>query len=276
MSALKREDYYEPSCPFCTDGLDGKQPIRRIDVSRMMGRLNAYLDRNDYDAAERHLQYWLAEAQNGNDERGALTIRNEQMGLYRKRGKREEALEAVLEGLSLLRALQFEGTLTAGTTYVNAATVYKSFGMAKEALPLYRAAQEIYEKTLPEDDARLGGLYNNMALALVDEQQYCEAEACYRKALSVMSRVEHGEAEAAITYLNLADLAAEELGLLESEEIVSAYLDKAETLLETPSLPHNGYYAFVCEKCAPTFDYFGRFAYAKELKTRSEEIYARN
>ena len=276
MSALKREDYYEPSCPFCTDGLDGKQPIRPIDVSRMMDRLNAYLDRNDYDAAERHLCYWLTEAQNGNDERGALTIRNEQMGLYRKRGKREEALEAVLEGLSLLRALQFEGTLTAGTTYVNAATVYKSFGMLKDALSLYRAAQEIYEKTLPEDDARLGGLYNNMALALVDEQQYCEAEACYRKALSVMSRVEHGEAEAAITYLNMADLAAEELGLLESEEIVSAYLDKAETLLETPSLPHNGYYAFVCEKCAPTFDYFGRFAYAKELKTRSEEIYARN
>lgn len=276
MSALKREDYEEPSCPFCTDGLDGRQPIRPIDISRMLDRLNAHLDRNDYDAAERHLQYWLAEAQNGNDERGALTIRNEQMGLYRKRGKREEALEAVLEGLSLLRALQFEGTLTAGTTYVNAATVYKSFGMAKEALPLYRAAQEIYEKELSEDDARLGGLYNNMALALVDEKQFREAEACYRKALSVMSRVEHGEAEAAITYLNMADLAAEELGLLESEEIVSAYLDKAETLLETPSLPHNGYYAFVCEKCAPTFDYFGRFAYAKELKTRSEEIYARN
>ena len=276
MSALKREDYEEPSCPFCTDGLDGKQPIRPIDVSRMIDRLNAYLDRNDYDAAERHLQYWLAEAQNGNDERGALTIRNEQMGLYRKRGKREKALEAVREGLSLLHTLQFEGTLTASTTYVNAATVYKSFGMAKEALPLYRAAQEIYEKELSEDDARLGGLYNNMALALADEKQFQEAEACYRKALSVMAQVEHGEAEAAITYLNLADLAAEELGLLESEAIVSAYLDKAETLLETPTLPHNGNYAFVCEKCAPTFDYFGRFAYAKELKTRSEEIYARN
>ena len=276
MYALKREDYYEPSCPFCTDGLDGKKTIRPIDLSRMMDRLNAYLDRNDYDAAERHLQYWLAEAQNGNDERGALTIRNEQMGLYRKRGKREEALEAVRQGLSLLHTLQFEGTLTAGTTYVNAATVYKSFGMAKEALPLYRAAQEIYEKELPEDDARLGGLYNNMALALADEKQFREAESCYRKALSVMAQVEHGEAEAAITYLNMADLAAEELGLLESEEIVSAYLDKAEALLETASLPHNGNYAFVCEKCAPTFDYFGRFAYARELKERSEEIYARN
>lgn len=275
MDALKREDYAEPSCPFCTDGLDGKKTVHPIDVCRMTEKLNAYLDRNNYDAAERHLQYWLAEAQNGNDERGALSVRNEQMGLYRKRGKREEALNAVRQALSLLRALQFEGTLTAGTTYVNAATVYKAFGMAKDALPLYRAAQEIYEKSLREDDARLGGLYNNMALALADEKQFREAEACYRKALTVMAQVEHGEAEAAITYLNMADLAAEELGLLASEEIVSAYLDKAEALLQTPTLPRNGYYAFVCEKCAPTFDYFGRFAYARELKERSEEIYAR-
>lgn len=275
MDALKREDYAEPSCPFCTDGLDGKKTVHPIDVCRMTEKLNAYLDRNNYDAAERHLQYWLAEAQNGNDERGALSVRNEQMGLYRKRGKREESLNAVRQALSLLRALQFEGTLTAGTTYVNAATVYKAFGMAKDALPLYRAAQEIYEKSLREDDARLGGLYNNMALALADEKQFREAEACYRKALTVMAQVEHGEAEAAITYLNMADLAAEELGLLASEEIVSAYLDKAEALLQTPTLPRNGYYAFVCEKCAPTFDYFGRFAYARELKERSEEIYAR-
>lgn len=275
MDAFKREDYAEPSCPFCTDGLDGKKTVHPIDVCRMTEKLNAYLDRNDYDAAERHLQYWLAEAQNGNDERGALSVRNEQMGLYRKRGKREEALNAVRQALSLLRALQFEGTLTTGTTYVNAATVYKAFGMAKDALPLYRAAQEIYEKSLREDDARLGGLYNNMALALADEKQFREAEACYRKALTVMAQVEHGEAEAAITYLNMADLAAEELGLLASEEIVSAYLDKAEALLQTPTLPRNGYYAFVCEKCAPTFDYFGRFAYARELKERSEEIYAR-
>lgn len=275
MDALKREDYAEPSCPFCTDGLDGKKTVHPIDVCRMTEKLNAYLDRNNYDAAERHLQYWLAEAQNGNDERGALSVRNEQMGLYRKRGKREEALNAVRQALSLLRALQFEGTLTTGTTYVNVATVYKAFGMAKDALPLYRAAQEIYEKSLREDDARLGGLYNNMALALADEKQFREAEACYRKALTVMAQVEHGEAEAAITYLNMADLAAEELGLLASEEIVSAYLDKAEALLQTPTLPRNGYYAFVCEKCAPTFDYFGRFAYARELKERSEEIYAR-
>ena len=81
--------------------------------------------------------------------------------------------------------------------YVNAATVYKAFGMAADALPLYAAAREIYEKELPADDARLGGLYNNMALALADLHRFREAEDCYRRALSVMARVEHGEAEAA-------------------------------------------------------------------------------
>lgn len=276
MSTLKPEDYLEPSCPFCTDGLDEKKPVHPIDICRMMDKLNAYLDRNDYDAAERHLDFWLSEARYNNDERGALAVLNEQMGLHRKRGNRERALLASEQALTLLDTLQMQGTLTAGTTYVNAATVYKSFGMAKDALPLYRAAQEIYEKELPENDGRRGGLYNNMALALTDEKQFREAETYYRKALSVMAQVEHGESEAAITYLNMADLAEAELGLLESEEVVSAYLDKAEQLLETPTLPRNGYYAFVCEKCAPTFDYFGRFAYAKELKARSEEIYARS
>ena len=276
MGALKREDYAEPSCPLCTDGLDGKRPVRPIDLRRMTDRLNAYLDRNDYDAAERHLRFWLAEAEAGNDERGALGVLNEQMGLYRKRGKREEALEAVRHGLSLLASLGLAGTLTAATTFVNAATVYKAFGMAADALPHYAAAREIYEKEQPADDARLGGLYNNMALALADLHRFREAEDCYRRALSVMARVEHGEAEAAITYLNMADLAAQELGLLESDALVNAYLDKAETLLLTPGLPRNGYYAFVCEKCAPTFDYFGRFAFAAELRAVSEEIYARN
>ena len=141
MGALKREDYAEPSCPLCTDGLDGKRPVRPIDLRRMTDRLNAYLDRNDYDARERHLCFWLSEAEAGNDERGALGVLNAQMGLYRKRGKREEALAAVRRGLSLLASLGLAGTLTAATTFVNAATVYKAFGMAADALPLYAAAR---------------------------------------------------------------------------------------------------------------------------------------
>ena len=274
--SIKPEDYLEPTCPFCVDTYQKDRPVHRIDLCRMMEKLDEHLGRNDYAAAERHLDFWLSEARFNNDDQGALSVLNELMGLHRKCGHEVQAMEAVREGLSLLDSLDLEGTVTAGTTFVNAATVYKSFGKAADALPLYRKAQEIYEQHLSQEDGRLGGLYNNMALALVDEKQYGEARRYYEKALAIMANVRYGQLEQAITYLNLADLATAELGLLESEDQVNNYLDRAEALLETPEVPRNGYYAFVCEKCAPTFRYFRRFAYADELKQRSDAIYERS
>ena len=53
------------------------------------------------------------------------------------------------------------------------------------------------------------------------------------------------------------------------------YLEKAAALLDDPTLPRDGYYAFVCEKCAPTFDYYGWFLIADDLKERAKTIYER-
>ena len=50
---------------------------------------------------------------------------------------------------------------------------------------------------------------------------------------------------------------------------------KAEKLLYTESLPRDGYYAFVCEKCAPVFAYYGYFLTEQELHRRAGEIYER-
>ena len=141
-------------------------------------------------------------------------------------------------------------------------------------LPLYEKARAVYEAALPADDGRLGGLYNNMALALTDLDRYAEARALYEKALTIMREQPRGALELAITELNLANLAEAERGLLEAEAEIEARLDRARALLEEPSLPRDGYYAFVCEKCAPSFGYYGRFMDAQELKERSEKIYA--
>lgn len=276
MWKLKPEDYLEPACPFCTDGLDGKKPAHPIDVCRMLQRLDEHLSRNDYAAAERHLNFWLAEARFNHDERGELAVFNELMGLHRKCAHEAQALDAAQKALALVERLDYAGTLTAGTTFINVATVYKAFGRAKDALPLYEQAAAIYNAVLPEGDPRFGGLYNNMALALADEGRYREAEKCYARALDIMAKAENGAPEMAITWLNLASLAQNEQGLLESEERVSECLDRAEALLDKPELPGDGNYAFVCEKCADTFDYFGRFAYAAELKERAKAIYERS
>ncbi len=264
---IQPEDYQEPACPLC---MNEKQ---HIAISRILDKLDEHLARNDYQTAEKDLNYWLAEAAAIGDARGRLALINERMGLYRKLCRKEEALTDAAIGIALLDSLQMQNTTSAGTTYLNAATVYKAFGMADKALTLYEKTLAIYTETLSPDDSRFGGLYNNMALALVDLGQFERANDCYAKALAIVQRAENGELEQAITYLNMADAAAAQYGQQESEQIICHYIDKAETLLETPSLPRNGYYAFVAEKCAPTFRYYGYFAYANKLEKQARRIY---
>ena len=90
-----------------------------------------------------------------------------------------------------------------------------------------------------------------------------------------MTHAEHGALEQAITYLNMADNAVAKLGILESEGVTEQYLDQAQRLLKLPELPQNGYYAFVCEKCAPVFGYYGYFLTQQELNRRAREIHDR-
>lgn len=271
MNGLRPEDYLEPGCIFCKPEDENARPV---DLRRCFTRLDAYLGRNDYAAARRHLDYWKAEALANNDLRGLLSIENERMGLFRKLGDEAAVEEALTSALTLVERTGLDGTVTAATTWLNAATVRKRFGRAAEALPLYGKARAVYERELSPEDPRLGGLYNNTALALADLGRFAEARALYEKALEIMERQTHGALEMAVTELNLADLAAAERGLLEAEEEIETRLDRARALLEDPSLPRNGYYAFVCEKSAPSFGYYGRFMDELELKQRAEEIYA--
>lgn len=267
---LSKDDYEEPKCP-----LNMHPEITPIPVGRMIEKLDSYLNRNDYDAAERHLRYWIAEADACHDPRGKLTVLNEQIGLYRKTGKGSECLRAITDALTLAASMDMEESITYGTTLINAATGYKAFGKAEEALPLYRKARTIYESALEPDDGRLGGLYNNMALALVDLKEFREAEDLYHRAVSVMEKQENGALEVAITCLNLADLVLAETGAEAGEKEIEKHLVKAEKLLYTENLPKDGYYAFVCEKCAPVFGYYGFFLTEQELNRRARKIHER-
>ena len=267
MSFLSKADYEEPTCPLCKP-----TEVTPIPTRRVLDKLDKYLNTKDYDAAERHLKYWLTEAEMGSDDRGKLTVLNEQIGLYRKMNKPTEGLQAIEVALAL--AEQFDGAITYGTTMVNAATAYKAFGKVADALPLYETARTVYESTLPPTDGRLGGLYNNMALTVMELGDYAKAEALFQKALAIITEQENGEIEMAITYCNLADLVSAQLGA-DGEKQIETYLDKAEALLDTPTLPRDGYYAFVCEKCAPTFGYYGYFLTEKKLMKQAEAIYER-
>ena len=269
---LEREDYLEPACVLCgkPGEISGKPGV---PMARVLERLRQYEEKNDRDGMIRHLTYWLGEAESLGDERAQLTLHNELMGQYRMRGDGPEAREHAEKAVALIRELQMEDTVTAGTTWLNAGTVTEFTGDPVRALDYFDMARRCYERSLPADDARRGGLYNNMALALTACGRWSEARKLFEKALEVMGKQEHGELEQAITWLNLADAWEAELGPEESAGMTEDCLDRAEALLNEPQLPRNAYYAFVCEKCAPVFGHYGYFAAEAELRKRVREIY---
>ena len=268
---LEKEDYMDPECVLC--GKPGEpETAQPVPVGRIMDKLREYEDRNDWPGVERHLKYWLAEAEASHDERGQLMLNNELMGYYRKQGRKEEAFAHAEKAVGLVEKLGMEDTVTAGTTWVNTGTVREAFGDPVGGLVFFEKARENYEKNLPENDGRLGGLYNNMALSLAVCGRHGEAEEMFLKAIEVMKKQEYGELEQAITWLNMADAAEAAFGPESAEDTVEEYLENAEKLLNTEGLPRNGYYAFVCEKCAPVFGHYGWFMTEAELKKRAEEI----
>ena len=114
-----------------------------------------------------------------------------------------------------------------------------------------------------------------MALACVSLKEYDRARELYQKAIEIMSALPGGKPETAITYLNLANAAEAQQGLENADGFISDCLQTAEELLLDGSNAQDGNYAFVCEKCAPTFEYYGWFMTAEELKRRSDGIYER-
>ncbi|MBQ6321859.1 MAG: tetratricopeptide repeat protein [Lachnospiraceae bacterium] len=312
---LRPEDYVEPRCVLCDEPY-GKMPqVKAIPQQRIIEKMNAYMSCRDYAGAERHLLYWLEEARLGFDRRGELLVCNELVGHYRKVNDKEKALVYGEKALSLIKELAFEGTISAGTTYVNVATACNAFGENERAMSLFEKARAAYEdhafsagqgidgesggsagqivygnregfaeqsvygdhaverNAAGTDPSLLGGLYNNMALTCVSLGRFEEAYDLYQKALEQMKQVKGGALEQAITWLNIANAIEYEQGMEAGETKIFDCLDNAENLLRDQEAPRDGYYAFVCEKCAPTFSYYGYFLTAEELQKTAEEIY---
>lgn len=271
---LEAADHVEPACLLCGEPFGEPERFRPVPMDRVRARLDALEGRRDFAGAERQLRYWLEEARMGRDKRGEFSLRNEMMGFYRKQGRRADAYRCADEALALIPALDIGDSVAAATCYVNCATVYDAFGEAERALPFFEKARAMYEARLSPTDPLLGGLYNNMALALVQVGRYAEAMSYYEKALAIMASAPNGALEQAVTWLNIADALYAQRGAEAGEAEIQRCLERAAALLDDPRPPRDGYYAFVCEKCAPGFDYHGWFAYAAELRERAEAIYA--
>ncbi len=284
---LEREDWEEQCCCLRKPGpaLHIDEDCVPIPARQVVEDLDKFLETNDVEGAELHLTEWLKKAREGKDKAGELTVLNEMMGFFRSIGKEKEGLDSVKEGLSLLESMDLKESVTAGTTWINAATTLKAFGRAGEAMPLYERAWRAYNGNLDPGDYRFAGLSNNMALTCVDMGDYVRAGKYYQTAMNIMKNLPRGSMEMAVTYVNLAcmydawghrsDLEGDEAAPTDWDSRIWSCLDTAMEYLNDPEAVRDGYYAFTCSKCAGTFGYFGQFRRKKELETRAKEIYGR-
>ncbi len=267
-------DYKEPSCAlYGGDEFyypDPNSPKGNIPVSRIIGKIDSCFEKNDVAEARRLLEYWCAEAKQLNDLQGQLAMLSELIGLYRKTLEQEKAILAIDDALKLCEELKVSDTVSGATVILNCATTLKAFGKAKEAMPLYEETLAVYNSKLSTGDSRFGGLYNNMALALVDLKEYDRAYAYFTNALKIMGDTGN-KLECAITYVNMAQSF---YGIKEQGEL-EEYIKNAITLLFDSSNEQNGYYAFVCSKCSPTIREFGYVSEGEKLDRLVQEIYER-
>ncbi len=247
------------------------KPSGKIDIMRIIEKLDSLFDKNDLTGAGRLLDYWKNEAVALSDKQGELSIVSEQTGYYRKTGEKEKGLAAVLRATELIDILGVSNEVSSATVYLNCATTLKAFGKAEEAIPLYERALSVYKEKLDENNPLFGGFYNNYGLALTDLEKYGEAENAYLAAISVMEKQKDGKPEEAITYINLAHLYEKTC-----PEKIYDCLEKAKQLLEDPDIPRDGYYAFVLSKCAPSYRYFGKVLIAENMERQVKEIYERS
>ena len=224
--------------------------------------------------AKCYLREWLSKARQIKDPFGELGILNELMGLYRRTNEMSFALDAVYDGFELVELMDIDGSITAGTTWLNGATTLKAFGNSYQAITYYKRARRIYEARLDRTDYRISGLYNNMALCLVDLKQYADAEALYNDALDILFSTdrEGNLCDIAATYMNLAYLYEE----WDKPELINTSLERCELALKTNRSTSNGYYAFTLRKCVPGFAHFGWFIAEKRFTELADAIYEHN
>ena len=254
-----------------------KEPIGTIPIVRVIDKIDEMFEKDDLQGAKRVLEYWEKEAKALNDTKGLLEVLSEQIGLYRKLGDKEKGLAAVDEALAILACNGTCSSVGDATIYLNCATTMKAFGKAEEAIKYYEIAKEQYEKSLEKDDYRLAGLYNNYATALCDLQEFTKGREYYKKAIDLLKN-KGGFCELAVSYVNLAHLAfseAQSKGETCDEEVENL-LNLAYECLDDKSLVRDGNYAFVCSKCAPSFEFFGYFIQKAELENRAKQIYENN
>ncbi|MBQ8995941.1 MAG: tetratricopeptide repeat protein, partial [Oscillospiraceae bacterium] len=190
--------------------------------------------------------------------------------LYRKSGEKKKGIVAIYSAFKLIEDLGLEGTATAGTVWVNGGTTLRAFNMSTDALPYFYMASRAYSANIPADDYRFAGLYNNLGSCLEALNKNEEALKYYELALAVVKQNPLTEIDAAITWINMAEV----YDKMEprDEEKIEECVNNCMAIFNNPKIERDEYYSFHAKGCAGGLKSLGYFRDARELKKRAEDI----
>ena len=242
------------------------------NFSAIAAECDRLFNAGDSAGVEKHLLHHLALAENCRDRLLQLFLHSELMGYYRMQNDHQKSLHSVECGLSLLASLPEVDPVSAGTICINAGTALSAAGVFDRALETYLQAKKYYSGNLDKNDFLQAGLLNNLASVYAAKADFASAENCYLEALDIL-KSNAKLADSAVTCINLAQLYAQRDP---DDPMIPAMLESAVDCFNSSDLPHDGYYAHTCNKCAPAFEFLGDPEFAAELRHRAEDIYERN
>ena len=247
----------------------------KIDVDRFLKKLDSYYNKNDLAGASECLQFWEGEARNVNDDRALLTILNEYLGFCRRVNDQEKAITTINECKSLIDKLGLSNTIGAATIYINLATTSSHFGNAEEGILLYDKAKKCYIDLDKKETYEYATLLNNSAGVLNTLKRYDEAEKNYLEAIDILKKIGNRDGEIALSLTMLAHITFDRSDNPDDKiyEKVESLLDEAIKYLTSDKIVRDGNFAFILDKCAPSFDYFKRSGQAKAMRELSQNIY---
>ena len=193
-------------------------------------------------------------------------------------GEYERSLELFEKARAVYEGSEFVEPQLLGGLYNNMALTCTALGRYEEAMGLYEEAVRVMAD-VPDGELEQAITFLNMADTVEAQLGPEEGES---RIFGLVERAQELLEDKGREILRAGWIPADEDGADGSEEedtdgtsAGGAGNDSGSALRgkSREERARIGYYAFVCEKCAPTFDHYGYFLAAEELKETAERIY---
>lgn len=247
-----------------------------MKIEEIFTKLDGLFAQNAIEQVEPYLLSCLEQAKEENAFGVYISVGNELIGFYRSISQFEKAFSMSEDVLLLLEELQLEETEHFATTLLNAATAYRAANRLEDALRDYTRALKIYENTLPPDDYRFAGLYNNISLLLEQLNENEKAAVFLERAIAIVEKQPDSRMELATSKTNLALIYFK----LKENEKAEALLEEAISIFRENGENTDAHYSAALAGMGEAYFHMGRLEKALDFYEQSltelEKHFGRN